>query len=49
LLLFESRLLGEPIGISVVGMFVITRSLILTLLGIFVTYFFLLAQLHGKA
>ncbi|EDV26327.1 uncharacterized protein TRIADDRAFT_54201 [Trichoplax adhaerens] len=30
LLLFQSRLLAEPIGISIVGMFVITRSLILT-------------------
>lgn len=44
---FLSRLTGDPIGFTVLGIFVIDKNAILTLIGLLITYFLLIVELSN--
>ncbi|KAJ7331660.1 hypothetical protein OS493_019253 [Desmophyllum pertusum] len=48
LILFLAHLRGEPIGLSVGGLVVISKSLFLTLIGLIVSYFVVLVTLPSN-
>ncbi|XP_055957041.1 uncharacterized protein LOC130012920 [Patella vulgata] len=42
--LFLSKLTGPPIGFTAMGFLTVTKEVILTIFGLYLTYFFLLLQ-----